>query len=112
MPVLGALVHFTAIKVVAEDKYNGSLHTRSTAGTQFTGLKIAGLSLPINVAPNFRVNVPLFGYVIVNEQTIPAANKKGFMVVNGLKIVIETALLGLPVGSQIVVAHAEASAQR
>ena len=112
VPVLGALVRFTAIKVVAEDKFNGSLHTRSTAGTQFTGLKIAGLSLPINVAPNFRVNVPLFGYVIVNEQTIPAANKKGFMVVNGLKIVIETALLGLPVGSQIVVAHAEASAQR
>ena len=99
VPVLGALVHFTAITVVAEDKYNGSLHTRSTAGTQFTGLKIAGVNLPINVAPNFRVDVPLFGYVIVNEQTIPAADKKGIMVVNGLKIVIETATAG-PSGRQ------------
>ena len=79
VPLVGALVRFTAITVVAEDKFNGSVHTRSTAGTQFVGLKVAGINLPINVAPNFRVNIPLFGYVIINEQKIPAANKKGIM---------------------------------
>ena len=112
LPVVGALVKLTAITVVAEDRYNGSLHTRSTAGTKFVGLQIAGLNLPVNVAPNFRVNLP-FGYVVVNEQSIPAAGKKGVMYVNGLKIVITGAnVLGLPVGSQITVARAEATAQR
>lgn len=42
LPVVGALVKLSAITVVTEDKYNGSIHTRSTAGTQFVGLKIAG----------------------------------------------------------------------
>ena len=51
VPVLGALVRFTAIKVVAEDKFNGSLHTRSTAGTQFARPEDRrALCLPINVA--------------------------------------------------------------
>ena len=113
VPVLGALVRFTAITVVAQDKFNGSVHTRSTAGTQFVGLKVAGINLPINVAPNFRVDIPLFGYVIINEQKIPAAGRKGTMVVNGLKLVIDRVnALGLAVGTQIVVAHAEATAQR
>jgi hypothetical protein len=113
VPLVGALVRFTAITVVAEDRFNGSVHTRSTAGTQFAGLKIAGINLPVNVAPNFRVDIPLFGYVIVNEQKIPAAGKKGTMIVNGLKVVIDRLnTLGLPIGTQIVVAHAEATAQR
>ena len=112
LPVVGALVKLSAITVVAEDKYNGSVHTRSTSGTQFVGLKIAGISVPINVAPNFRIDLP-FGYVIINEQKIPAAAKKGVMSVNGLRIVITGVnVLGLPVGSQITVAHAEATAQR
>jgi hypothetical protein len=112
LPVVGALVKLSAITVVAEDKYNGSVHTRSTAGTQFVGLKIAGISLPVSVAPNSRIDLP-FGYVLINEQKIPAAAKKGVMSVNGLRIVITaTNVLGLPVGSQITVAHAEATAQR
>lgn len=112
LPVTGALVKLTAMTVVAEDRFNGSVHTRSTAGTQFIGLKIAGLSLPVSVSPNFRVDLP-FGHVIVNEQKIPAAGKKGVMSVNGLRIVITGSnVLGLPVGSEITVAHAEATAQR
>jgi hypothetical protein len=114
VPPLGLpLIKLTAINVVADDRYNGSIHTRSTAGTQFTGLKVAGISLPINVTPNFRVDIPLFGYVIVNEQKIPAAGKKGTMVVNGLRLVIDKVnVLGLAVGSEITIAHAEATAQR
>ena len=112
LPVVGALVKFTAITVVTEDRFNGSVHTRSTAGTQFAGLKVAGLSLPVNVSPNTRIDLP-FGYVVLNEQKIPAAAKKGVMSVNGLRIVITAAnVLNLPVGSQITLAHAEATAQR
>lgn len=107
------LIRFTTITAVAQDKFNGTTHTRSAAGSQFAGLRIAGLVIPINVAPNTRVDIPLFGYVIVNEQVIPAAGRKGTMSVNGLRLVISRAnALGLPIGSQIIVAHAEANAQR
>ena len=75
-------------------------------------MKVAGLSLPVNVSPNTRIDLP-FGYVVLNEQKIPAAAKKGVMSVNGLRIVITAAnVLNLPVGSQITLAHAEATAQR
>ena len=64
------------------------------------------------MSPNTQIDLP-FGYVVINEQKIPAAAKKGVMSVNGLRMVITAAnVLGLPVGSQITLAHAEATAQR
>jgi hypothetical protein len=107
------LIGFTAITAAVEDKFNGSIHTRSVAGTQFAGLKVAGLNIPVNVAPNTRIDLLGFGYVILNEQVVPTATKKGIMKVNGLRLVItNTNVLGLKVGSEIIVAHAEATAQR
>ena len=43
-PLSLPLISFTAITAAVEDKYNGSIHTRSVAGTQFVGLKIAWLN--------------------------------------------------------------------
>lgn len=114
IPPLGLpLIGFTAITAAVEDQFNGSIHTRSVAGTQFAGLKVAGINIPVNVAPNTRIDLLGFGYVILNEQVVPAANKKGIMKVNGLRLVInKTNILGIKVGSEIIVAHAEATAQR
>ena len=114
IPPLGLpLIGFTAITAAVEDQFNGSIHTRSVAGTQFAGLKVAGINIPVNVAPNTRIDLLGFGYVIINEQVVPAANKKGIMKVNGLRLVInKTNILGIKVGSEIIVAHAEATAQR
>ena len=43
--VLGGLITFDSITAVAEDRFNGSTHVRSTAGMAFSGLKINGSEL-------------------------------------------------------------------
>jgi hypothetical protein len=111
--LLGGLISFTAITAAAEDQFNGGLHVRSAAGTQILGLRVLGLPVAASVAPNTRINLPLLGYVIVNERIFPAAAANGQTQVNGLHIFVNTANpLGLPVGSEIVVAHADANARR
>lgn len=108
--LLNGLITFNAINVVAEDRYDGRRHTRSTAGTSFVGLRVLGQNIPVNVAPNTRIDLPLLGYVILNEQKLPVG--RGETLVNGLRIVVtlDNPLLNLPVGSQIIVAHADANA--
>lgn len=109
----GPLVRFDAITVVAEDRWNGSVHARSTAGTRFVGLRVLGVDLPVAVAPNTRIDLPLLGYVVLNEQRVPPAAVNGLMQLNGLRVVVTRAnAFGLPVGSEIVVAHADATARR
>lgn len=111
--LLGGLISFTAITASAEDRFNGGLHARSAAGTQILGLRVLGLPVSASVAPDTRINLPALGYVIVNERKFPAPTANGLTQVNGLRIVVQTAnTLGLPVGSEIVVAHAEANARR
>ena len=111
--LLGGRITFTAITAAAEDRFSGGLHTRSAAGTQILGLRVLGLPVAASVAPNTRINLPLLGYVIVNERIFPAAAANGQTQVNGLRVVVNTAnSLGLRVGSEIVVAHADANARR
>ncbi len=107
--LLGGLIGASAITSVATETITGRVRTRSTAGTTFASLKVLGLTLPINVAPNTTITLPLLGRVIVNEQIVPTNGGK--TVVNGLHIFITSAnLLGLKVGSEVLVAHADAVA--
>lgn len=110
--LLNGLITFGAINISAEDKWNGSTHTR-TITSQFLNLKVAGLALPVSVGKNTRIDLPLLGYVIINEQKTPAtATAKGLTQVIGLRIVVtNTNLLGLKVGSEITVAYASANAR-
>jgi hypothetical protein len=71
----------------------------------------ARVPVPFDVAPNTRIDLPLLGRVVVNEQIVPTQGGK--TQVNGLHIVITRAnTLGLAVGSEIVIAHADTKAQR
>ena len=107
--LLGGLIGATAITSVAQETVTGSVRSRSTSGTSFADLKVLGLSLPVHVTPNTTINLPLLGKVVVNEQIVPTSGGK--TIVNGLHITVTTAnLLGLPVGSEIVVGHADAYA--
>jgi hypothetical protein len=109
--LLGGLVTATTIKAVAQETFKNGARSRSTAGSGFVGLKVGALVVPINAPPNTELPLIGLGKVIINEQIIPISG--GRTQVNGLRIVINTAnLLGLPVGSQIIIAHAEASAAR
>ena len=89
--ILGGQITFTSITAVAEDKFNGSTHVRSAAGTVFSGLKIDGKSID-NPSANLRplIRVSGYGLVYVNEQIIPAAASRTKMKINGLRVVIDT----------------------
>jgi hypothetical protein len=105
--LLGGLITVGAIQAVAQSSLQNGVVTGSADGSGFTGLTVAGLSVPLSVPPNTTLPLPLLGKVIVNEQTIKA---NGNVSVNGLHIFITAPnLMGLPVGSELIVAHANSS---
>lgn len=109
--LLGGLIKAGTISAVAQETYQNGVRTRSTAGSGFVGLKIGLLTVAVNTPPNTTVPLAGLGYVIINEQIIPTS--AGRTTVNGLHIFVTTAnLLGLPVGSEIIIAHSEATANR
>ena len=109
--LLNGLITAASIRAVAREMFKNGVRSRSTDGSGFAGLRIGGVSVPIIAPPNTQVPLPGLGRVIVNEQIVPSAGGK--TQVNGLHIFVTTAnLLGLPVGSEIIIGHAEASAAR
>jgi hypothetical protein len=107
------LIGATAITSEATETVVGGKVTASAVGTSFAGLTVAGVPVPVSVPANTSIPLPLLGYVIVNEQTAPAAGHAGPITVNGLHVHITTAnALNVPVGSEIIVAHATATAAK
>ena len=106
--LLNGLVQGSVIEAIAQETFKGGKRTRSP-GFSFAALKVAGVPVPVDVPPNTKLALPGIGYVIVNERIVPA--KGGRTQVNGLHVKVTTAnVLKLPVGSEIIVAHAEAAA--
>jgi hypothetical protein len=67
---------------------------------------IAGTVINLNAAPNTTINVLNLGQITINQQIRTAHG----IIVRGLDIVIGTARNGLPVGAEIQLAVAAASA--
>jgi hypothetical protein len=108
--LLGGLIKAATVTAVAQESLAGGTVTPSTEGSGLVGLTIAGIPIPVNVAPNTGISLPGVGEVIVNEQKLPA-NPGDEVSVNGLHLKVTLAnLLGLPVGSELVIAHANAGA--
>jgi len=106
--LLGGLITAGVITATAQETFKGGKRTR-TPGFSFVGLKVAGVPVPIKVAPNTKVVLPGIGFVVIDEQLVPSTG--GRTQVNGLHVKVTTAnLLHLPVGAEIIVAHAEAAA--
>ena len=113
LSLLSGLVRADAVKAVAEDTFRNGRRISSTQGTRFANLRVAGVPVPIDVAPNTRLTLPGIGYVIANEQKVPSPTSTARLQVNGLHIfVTKNNALGLPIGTQIIVAHAESTAVR
>jgi hypothetical protein len=113
LSLFNGLITADIVKAVAQDKLSDGNRTSSTEGTQFTGLRIAGAPVPVEVDPNTRIDLLGIGYVMINEQQVPSSTSTARVRVNGLRIVItQNNTLGLPVGTQIIIAHADATAVR
>jgi hypothetical protein len=88
---------------------SGDFSTNST-GTTFTNAKVLGIPVSVDVAPNTIIKLPGLGYVILNEQFSKVTSTSASLTVNAIHIkVTEANKLGLPVGTQLIVAHANSS---
>ena len=109
--LLSGLIKASAIKAVAQETFKSGKRTRSTAGSGFVALKVGLISVPLNTPPNTTLTLLGLGKVIINEQVVPSSG--GRTQVNGLHIFVTTVnVYGLPIGSEIILAHAEALATR
>jgi hypothetical protein len=106
--LLGGIVRTGVMTVKARDIVIDGVRERSGTGARIEGLKVLGLPLPLKVNPNTRINLPLVGYVILNEQIIPSAGSRRPTEVNGIHVKIEVPVPGLEAGAELIVSHAEA----
>lgn len=106
--LLAGLISAQEIKAVSTTTMlsNGTFQV-SSAGSTFNSLVILGHVYNGSVPANTRVNLPLIGYVVLNEQTSTISNATAKLSVNMIHIHITTLnVLGLQVGTEIVVSSA------
>lgn len=104
-----------SIQATANASFVGASGRTSGSVTLTNGSILSGLlpsALPTNPAPNTRMNIPLLGYVILNQQTGYVRATKVIIAVTAIVIVatVPNNLLGLPVGAHISIGVATAYA--
>jgi hypothetical protein len=107
--LLGGLVTADALNAVAQASRTGDTTTTSTTGSGINNLSIAGIPISLTTAPNATLPIPGVGYLVANEQK----SGKTSVSVNALHLYVTIAnSLGLPVGAQIILSHANAGASK
>ncbi len=107
--LLGGLIHGSAVTATANAMYNGS--GSGSASTQLVNMTIAGIPVSRSPVANTRISLLGFGYVVLNEQTHSFNSSGATETVNGVDIYItQTNIKGIPIGTQIILGHATASA--
>lgn len=97
--ILGGLITADAIKVTSHVAKNPALpngHVEEQKLT-FVNLKVAGKTIPINVKPNTQIYVLGLGQVYINQQLA----KPGYSAIVGVRVILSTKKLGLPIGADI-----------
>ncbi|MBA2364096.1 MAG: hypothetical protein H0V86_11260 [Chloroflexia bacterium] len=108
---LDGLITADAIYAVANTNVTATTISSNSTGSTFSNLRVLGQSVSASVAPNTRRDIPGFGYVILKEVTL-TSDRQGINV-NMLHLYItRTNTLKLPVGSQVLVAHATSGYNR
>jgi len=108
LSLLNGLIQAGAIGSTSKVEMVGDQFTE-TGSFQFVNLKIAGKTIPVDVAPNTSIHIANLGTVTINEQKSVAVDGyvHGFQVI-GLHITLDTARAGLPIGAEIQVATSQA----
>jgi len=106
--LLSGLISAQEIKAVSTTtlQSNGTFQV-SSAGSTFNNLVILGHVYNGSVPANTRINLPLIGYVVLNEQTSNIQTSMANLTVNMIHIHITVInVLGLQVGTEVVVSSA------
>lgn len=101
--LLLGLVKADAIKTIsATTRSETGAYSVSSTGTTVTNLKVAGVSVNANAAPNTKITLPGVGYVVVNEQVKTSKS----LTVTGLHVVVDVQnTLNLLVGTDIKISQ-------
>lgn len=107
--LLGGLIKADAIQVSATGRYQYNAQTQKfdyTSEMKMTtvNLVIAGQAIPINVSPNTKIDIAGLGAVELNRQEVVPSSRANR--IYGLRITLDTAKAGLPVGAVIELAVA------
>ena len=104
--ILNGLVRADAVTAIASSFANASGAGSNADGSGFVNLVVNGTRIVTDVAPNTRINLPLVGYVILNEQTRTGDG----ITSSGMKVnMVHVRLLN---GTEIIVGAASSSASR
>ncbi len=107
--LLGGLISAQAITAVSTTTLdnNGNFQS-STAGSNFGNLVVLGRVYNGTVPANTRINLPLLGYVVLNEQIANVTSYSSTMTVNMVHVYVTVGnLLGLQLGTQVIVSNAQ-----
>jgi hypothetical protein len=106
--LLGGLISAQQIAAVATTTIDDSGNFQvSAAGSTFNQLNVLGHVYNGSVPANTRINLPLLGYVVLNEQTSNIGTENATMTVNMIHVYVTLGnLLGLPLGTQVIVSNA------
>ncbi|MDQ3115222.1 MAG: hypothetical protein M3Q86_01185, partial [Verrucomicrobiota bacterium] len=79
-------------------------------GSNFVNLVVAGVPIIVNPAPNTDIPLLGFGHVVLNEQITTVKPTSVSLTVNMIHVFItQTNVLGIAVGTEIIVSHAFSS---
>jgi hypothetical protein len=105
--LLSGLISAQDIKAVSTTTLTNNAFQVSSAGSTFSNLVILGHVYNGSVPANTTINLPLVGYVVLNEQTSNIQTSMANLTVNMIHVHVTVAnILGLRVGTEIIVSNA------
>lgn len=110
LSLLGGLITADAVNTTAQARQaltpSGPGTVTTSGGTVFTNLRVAGVLIAVNVAPNTTIALPLVGSVVLNEQKTIAGgsgitvNALDVTLLVGTKLTISTSTAALLTATQ------------
>jgi hypothetical protein len=108
--VLGGIITADEVKAVSITTNDATGFHTSAAGSIFVNLVVAGIPILVDPAPNTDINLIGFGHVLLNEQITKVKTTSVSLTVNMIHVFItQENILGIAVGTEIIVSHAFSS---
>lgn len=108
LTMLGGAITADVVHAVSTTGLSNGAYYTSAAGSSFLNLRISGLPVGVDVAPNTRRDIPGVGTVVLNEQILTPTPSGARLTVNMIHVIMsrDNALL-IPWGTNVFVANAE-----